>query len=288
VADELIGTAVFGQETDIAESNSASFSLWTGTGTVTGSGNSEAIVLADGESMESPTWNIGSGTVRIRSNVYASGSGDAVIEYKQGSSSENCDIDSWSLYTEPFSSAGWVKVKIKKISSVETIFIGISSTCSVSAKSGILLIPDSGYEIEMREVGAGSSTTIDVGNALEYEQTGLNPGTQYEARVRAYDSGIYSDWTSWVQEWTDTGAQTLTGVSSICAVPATAGSSFGYEIEMREAGAGTSTTVDVGMNLKYNQTGLDPATEYEARVWAYIGETYPEWTTWAQQTTNAA
>jgi hypothetical protein len=62
--------------------------------------------------MESPTWHIGSGSVRLREDVYGSGSGAATIQYKQGSSKDLCEADTWHDYSGVFSCDGWIKIKV--------------------------------------------------------------------------------------------------------------------------------------------------------------------------------
>lgn len=109
----LSGTVSWGHDTGVQEENIRDFTgNWTGTGTIVSSGDDEAINLDVGEYMESETWNIGSGDVRIRLNVYATGD-NATIYYKQGDSEANCEADTWHAYSSPFACSGWVKVKVE-------------------------------------------------------------------------------------------------------------------------------------------------------------------------------
>jgi hypothetical protein len=61
-------------------------------------------------------------------------------------------------------------------------------------------------------------------------------------------------------------------------VPAFLG--FGYRIEYGLASGGSTTVVDVGTVLSYDQLNLDPGTEYRARVQYYVGTEDSAWTDW--------
>jgi hypothetical protein len=85
---------------------------WEGTGTIEGTGNQEKIILASGETMESPTWNTGVMMVEILVSEYLPGSGSVLVEYKTGSSAALCEAQSYGTYTSPFRSEGYIKVKV--------------------------------------------------------------------------------------------------------------------------------------------------------------------------------
>ena len=108
------GEVCWGHDTGVLELNIKDFTDWTGTGTVSGSGDSEIISLHSGDYMESPTWNFGIGTLIIGKDIYASGYGAPDIYYKTGDSEATCDADTWTLYTgSPVACARWVKVRIE-------------------------------------------------------------------------------------------------------------------------------------------------------------------------------
>jgi hypothetical protein len=108
----MAGSIVWGHDTDVDEGTAANFSVWVGTGSSLGSGDAERLALADGEFIDSPTYNIGVGAVRLRSDVYDTGTGSSTIYYKQGSTEANCIADTWHEYTHSFSCAGWIKIRV--------------------------------------------------------------------------------------------------------------------------------------------------------------------------------
>jgi len=71
VGSELItGSSCWGHSTDVTQDNTRPLTTnWTGTGSISGSGDSEKIELSSGQYMESEIVQI-SGTVRVRLNVY--------------------------------------------------------------------------------------------------------------------------------------------------------------------------------------------------------------------------
>lgn len=109
----ITGTTVWGQTTGTSETNVRTFATnWTGTGEVTGSGDSESICLDAGEYMESELINTGTFTVELSQNVYASGD-TVTIKYKTGATQADCLAASWTTYSTPFDSLGFVQVRIE-------------------------------------------------------------------------------------------------------------------------------------------------------------------------------
>jgi hypothetical protein len=85
---------------------------WYGTGTASGSGDSEIITLQDSEYMESELVNTGVYVVSMDQNLY--GSGDtAILLYRHGTTEENCLAASWEAYTGPFNSLGYIQVRLE-------------------------------------------------------------------------------------------------------------------------------------------------------------------------------
>jgi len=90
---------------------------WTGTGVITGSGDSETLLIGVGEAEESETWKFGIGIAKIIMDKYPGGiGGDApIIEYKTGNSEANCEADNWHIFNgHSFNSLGWIKVKVSR------------------------------------------------------------------------------------------------------------------------------------------------------------------------------
>jgi len=109
------GNVCWGHDTDVTEVYVKDFSgNWTGTGTISGSGDDEIVQLISGQYMESETWFVGTGTVNILEDKYKVGEGIPIIEYKTGTTKVNCESDTWHPYIRQFQGQGWVKVKISK------------------------------------------------------------------------------------------------------------------------------------------------------------------------------
>ena len=111
----LEGSICWGHVTGVTQDNVETFAnKWSGTGEASGSGNNEIITLDSGENMESEVINIGDNKVEILIDEYQTGSGPApVIKYKDGNSVSNCNADSWNIYSVPFDSTGFVKIRIE-------------------------------------------------------------------------------------------------------------------------------------------------------------------------------
>jgi len=103
----------WGQDTDVDELNIRDFSgNWTGTGAVSGSSDSEKLLICVDEYMESETWQLGAGNASITLNKYGSGSGSPPIQYKTGADASACEADSWHNYSTSFTSLGYVKIRL--------------------------------------------------------------------------------------------------------------------------------------------------------------------------------
>lgn len=108
------GTVCWGHSTSVEETVTRVLSgNWTGTGTITGSGDSEKIYLLPGQYMESETWNLTSMKAIINLDKYGSGSGGITVKYKDGNSEANCEADTWHAYSIPFACTGWIKIRIE-------------------------------------------------------------------------------------------------------------------------------------------------------------------------------
>ena len=110
---ETPGTVCWGHFTGVLETYARSISgNWTGTGTVSGSGNLETVKLYSGEYMESEIWNLGAGSnAAISANYYRSGvGGEPTIQYRTSPSAGMSG--GWNSYTGTFTSSGYVQIKI--------------------------------------------------------------------------------------------------------------------------------------------------------------------------------
>lgn len=109
----LSGSVTWGHVTGVVEDNVETFANnWTGTGVISGSGDAETICLNEGEYMESNVVNTGTRTVELLQNNYAAGD-TIILKFRHGNSEANCLTASWSVYTVPFDSLGYVQVRIE-------------------------------------------------------------------------------------------------------------------------------------------------------------------------------
>jgi len=109
----MSGTICWGHNTDVAETAIDYLSLWAGSGTISGAGDTEIMTLLEGESMTSPVWNLGEGVARLSLNKYNSGD-DVTKEYRTGATSGDCGSASWNDYSNYFTSLGYVQIRLSK------------------------------------------------------------------------------------------------------------------------------------------------------------------------------
>jgi len=109
----IIGSTVWGHSTGALEDNVRAFSEnWTGTGDISGSGDTESVILSDGEYMISEVVNTGIIGVTILQNVYSSGN-ESVVKYRHAATKSECEVAEWTTYTAQFQSDGYVQVRIE-------------------------------------------------------------------------------------------------------------------------------------------------------------------------------
>jgi hypothetical protein len=88
--------------------------VWTGTGTISGTGDSEQITLSSGQYMESEMVDIGAGEeVQLIDGKYDATVGSLIIKYKDGDTEANCDADTWNTYSATFISDGYVRCRVE-------------------------------------------------------------------------------------------------------------------------------------------------------------------------------
>jgi len=110
-------TVTWGRVTTVVEVFTRPYAgVWTGTGTISGSGDSEQIELAPGEYMESEMTNLGIVDINFETGKYdatVDAEADLVLYYKDGDSAANCDLDSWNVYSVPFTSSGYNRFRVE-------------------------------------------------------------------------------------------------------------------------------------------------------------------------------
>ncbi len=110
-------TTVWGHEDSIEEESSATFTNhWLGSGETSGTSDEEKIQLDPGEYMED--LNIvhpGEGSVvTLQKNKYGTG-GTSVLKYRTASTVAGIFSATWTEYTVPFSSLGYVQIRIENV-----------------------------------------------------------------------------------------------------------------------------------------------------------------------------
>jgi hypothetical protein len=118
IQDEAAGTTldvVYGHSTSVDENNVRTFADNTsGDATATGSGDAEKLRFKSGEYRETEDIDTsGTPVVIIQKDKYQSGSGTITVKYKTAATQGGLTSESWSTYTVPFESSGWVKVRVE-------------------------------------------------------------------------------------------------------------------------------------------------------------------------------
>jgi hypothetical protein len=112
-APQVSGEVVWGHDTGVLEANVRDFSgNWSGTGSISGSGDAEEICLSPTEYMNSEVVYTGPYTVQLLQNNYAAGD-TIVLEYRHGATKIACEAAAWGAYVAPFTSLGYVQVRVE-------------------------------------------------------------------------------------------------------------------------------------------------------------------------------
>lgn len=108
------GSVCWGHVTGVVEDNVRTFATnWTGTGSVSGVGDAEIVSLDSGEFMISEVVETGNRHVELDQNHYDPSGDNAVLKYRTGISQAACEAASWTDYTAPFLSDGFVQVRLE-------------------------------------------------------------------------------------------------------------------------------------------------------------------------------
>jgi hypothetical protein len=109
----ITGTTTWGHDTGVLEANVRDFTgNWSGTGAITGTGDSERVELESGEYLEGEVVITGGLTVELLQNTYAAGD-TVTLKYRHGVDYDTCIAASYVTYTAPFLSDGYVQIRLE-------------------------------------------------------------------------------------------------------------------------------------------------------------------------------
>ena len=109
------GEVCWGHDTGVLEANVRDFqNNWAGTGTIEnpGGGDVESIKLIPGQYMISEMVDTGTVNVQLLQNEYDITGDDVTLEYRHGATPNQCAAAGWNNYAAPFSSAGYVEIRL--------------------------------------------------------------------------------------------------------------------------------------------------------------------------------
>lgn len=164
--------------------------------------------------------------------------------------------------------------------------------------SGVGISYDVQYSLD-NAFPPAQTTTLDAGSSINFEISGLLPGTQYFWRVRSKSTTAiitYSAQNSFTtfgevntiptQSWPVGGATVYTLSPDLYWYLGTTSFGYTYEIRYKEESSGTwSSTISAGTALTYTLTGLTAGTDYEWQVRSLNGVDESDWSAPADFTT---
>ncbi len=109
----IVGSTTWGHSTGVVETNIRTFAgNWTGTASIENAADAERLAFNAGEYMESEVVETGTSTVELLQNNYQAGD-TVLLRYRDGATEAACLAASWTNYTVPFDSAGFVQVRLE-------------------------------------------------------------------------------------------------------------------------------------------------------------------------------
>jgi hypothetical protein len=109
----ISGSTVWGHITGVTETNIRTFATnWAGTGNIENSGDAERIALQSGQYMESEVVITGLVTIQLLQNTYRAGD-TVTLKYRHGADVTACLAASYSTYSAPFMSLGYVQIRLE-------------------------------------------------------------------------------------------------------------------------------------------------------------------------------
>lgn len=109
----IAGSTCWGHNTGVIETNVRTFAgNWSGTGSISGNGDTEKLIINEGQYMQSEVVNTGALNVTLAQNVYAAGD-TGTIKFRHGATEAACLAATFEDYVGPFASLGFVQVRVE-------------------------------------------------------------------------------------------------------------------------------------------------------------------------------
>lgn len=110
---EIKGVSIcWGHDSGVEEGSIRNLSIWSGTGSIVGSGDDEKLALESDEYMESENIETGQNNILLSINKYDVGSSNPTLQYKNASGEAGLASVSYVNYLGEFDGSGWVKLKL--------------------------------------------------------------------------------------------------------------------------------------------------------------------------------
>lgn len=107
------GSTTWGHDTGVVETNIRDYTgNWSGTGSISGSGDAEKMTLSAGQYMNSEVVITGTVFVKLETGKYQAGD-SVTIKYRHGDSEAACLAASFQTYSSPFDSLGYVQMRLE-------------------------------------------------------------------------------------------------------------------------------------------------------------------------------
>jgi len=105
----------WGHDTAVTEKYKMAFiEHWSGTGDIDNEGDAERLILDTGEYMNAlEAVHSGAVTVTMLMNKYGTGDATVVLKYKHGATEEDAAAASWTVYSAPFESLGYIFARVE-------------------------------------------------------------------------------------------------------------------------------------------------------------------------------
>jgi hypothetical protein len=162
---EIEGSASWGQTTGTQEGNIRTFANnWSGTGVISGTGDSEKILLSSGNYMQSEIVNTGTNSIQLLQNKYTGGD-TGILKYRSGSNVVNCEAAGWENYSGSFASLGYTQLRIEQAWWLTEGLTASDVVAAYRAKGA------GSYANSLENLVEDTYTLVDTGHAPDWDDT---------------------------------------------------------------------------------------------------------------------